>query len=229
MLIALTANNRAKYLEQTLESWREVDWIEYALIRFHVEPGNQSVLELCESVDFCSTEITLNEERLGVLHNPWVALDTSFKKAPFVILAEDDVIVAPDILRYFSAMDRHKYDSRVLAVCAFQGSPVHGAPHLTWKEHHFAPLIWGTWKGRWKNRLRDTWDHDYSSGRGDHSGWDWNIRLRVMREDDSCIFPDVSRSQHIGQYGGAHMMPEDFAASQAPMFAGNYAYRGEYE
>jgi hypothetical protein len=194
--------------------------------RFFVEPGEacQESIELINRF-ICTSELKnsnvwQNDERKGVLENPWNALEESFQDSDFVVLVEEDILVSFDILEY---MDRwrkyYKDDPSVLAICAssFWKS---GDPDITYLAQDFCPLIWGTWKDRWENVLCDTWDLDYSTGNpdGSESGWDWHIRRRLLPERQMrCAHPQVARALHIGRYG-VHMRPEDFLASQAPSF-----------
>jgi hypothetical protein len=133
-------------------------------------------------------------------------------------LAEDDITVSTDILEYFEwAREEFRDDPEVLAVCSFDShleSPGHvfGPGDVT-KQRWFSPLVWGTWTDRWSNVLRDTWDFDYS-----YSGWDWHVRRDILVDRWHCVFPRQSRSTHIGQFRGTHMMPEHFHETQAGTF-----------
>ena len=72
---------------------------------------------MCRSVDFAPAVIALNRLRQGVLGNPWLALDHAFGVSPdlhgprdFAILAEEDLIVSPDVLEYFTWCQRYADD-----------------------------------------------------------------------------------------------------------------------
>jgi len=51
------------------------------------------------------------------------------------------------------------------------------------------------------------------------SGYDWNIHSRVLpRHKMTCVVPDASRSQNIGQFEGWASRPEHFPVMQAASF-----------
>lgn len=216
--LVYTAYNRPDYFTQVMQSWAQVrgyaDWQPTV----HLEPSRWQDAMTGIAVESGAT-VKLNPLRRGVLTNPWHALDTTFTDADFAVLAEDDVLVSSDVLEYFSwAAARFAADHSVLGVCAFSRSD-HSDPAAVYLNDRFtSPLVWGTWSDRWPE-LRDTWDFDYSSGlaTGTPSGWDWNIALRVGA-GRRFVTPRQSRSDHIGQFNGAHMQPQDFAASRAVSF-----------
>jgi hypothetical protein len=83
----------------------------------------------------------------------------------------------------------------------------------------FNPLIWGLWKDRWVDVVRDTWDHDYSTYNGtpgNQAGWDWNLNTRVIPNLGlKCSLPLQSRVSHIGVVG-THGRIENF--KETPSF-----------
>lgn len=229
-VVAMTVSSlpkRLDYLRQTLNSWRSVRGLQSWLLRFHVEPGplqQEFVNVLCDWIDDINlsyVDIVRNTERLGVLGNPWSAFDSAFTlDASAVVLVEEDVLVSTDVLDYFShTLTEYQSNPRVLAVCgSYFGEDEN--PSETYLAQDFCPLVWATWSDRWREVLRDTWDKDYSTGNrdGSQAGWDWNIRKRLLPARDMvCVWPRASRALHIGRVG-VHMRPEDFRASQAPVF-----------
>src|ERR1700752_2352634 len=101
--VVFTCNNRPESLKETLESWASVRSISSWKCWAFVEPSNRRT-EVLDIINKCSLDfnIILNERQNGVLHNPWVALDTAFQDgSDFVVLAEDDIIVSSDTVEYF--------------------------------------------------------------------------------------------------------------------------------
>lgn len=214
--LVFTAYNRPEYLQSTITSWNGVRNLRSWNTAFFVEPSeNRNEVEnIALSLQ---TNVTLhnNETKLGVLVNPWHALDTTFQGgADFVVLAEDDVLVSSDILEYFEwASEEYSTAYKILSLNAFSNLGGTKSNQLT-QSSQFSPLVWGTWKDRWEETLRDTWDKDYSTGNSDGSeaGWDWNINRILQKYDWSVIKPLQSRSTHIG-IQGTHMTPDDFESS----------------
>lgn len=238
MIIAFTVHNRPAYLRETLESWSKVRGIgDHALI-FRCEPGCPEAAGICESVDFAPALTVRNHLRLGVLGNPQWAFHHGFfmhaaqrgypLRADFVVLAEEDMVVSPDVIEYFAWCQRYQDDPGVLGVTTYQhherpgGLP--GAGAADWRadsEWHF--WVWGTWRDRWDHLLRDSWDLTYDENGGGplQRGWDWNIRNRlVLGEGMRMIAPSLCRSQHIGKEGGAHCTPGQFEGLLSSCFAG---------
>lgn len=228
MIIAFTINNRPQYLKETLESWSRVRGIGDAELLFRCEPGCAEAVAVCRSADFAPAHYRVNEERAGVLANPWLALDKGFDWDDFVILAEEDLIVSPDTLEYFTWAQRYRDDPSVLGVTTHQHHErpggLAGAGPADWSADggwHF--WVWGTWKDRWDRLLRDDWDFTYRENGGGPSqrGWDWRIRNKlVIGQGMTMIAPSLSRSQHIGRYGGSHCSPADFDVVASRCFAG---------
>lgn len=219
--LAFTTYNRPDYLRSTITSWNAVRNIESWNTTFYIEPSNiqDEIVDITLTLNSTVT-IHQNTEKLGVLVNPWNALNTSFEAgADFVVLAEDDVLVSSDVLEYFEwASEEYETAQDVLCLNAFSNFGQGKANQIT-RTTNFSPLIWGVWKNRWETLLRDTWDKDYSSGNkdGSEAGWDWNINRIIQAHGLSVICPVQSRSSHIGLFG-THMTPDLFESSLGAEF-----------
>lgn len=222
--LVMTAFNRPTYFRDVCDSWWRARHFEAWHPRVHLEPSVHAA-EMAVIAVGSGWNVTLNAERHGVLHNPWTAFDAAFTDgADFVVLAEDDVVVSDDVLEYFDwAAESYRDEPDVLAACAWtQATGEHLREDVGGTQTGFSPLVWGTWRDRWEGILRDTWDHDYSTGEnGQHAGWDWNINLRVGH-GSKFVYPEVTRSDHIGEYGGIHMTSAMFHTSRAPAFTSHH-------
>lgn len=237
MIVAFTVNNRPQYLRETLESWSKVRGIGSCGLVFRCEPGCDEAGQVCDDVDFADTFVVRNEQRRGVLGNPWRAFEDGFAFGRFVILAEDDLIVSPDVLEYFTWAQRYRDDPSVLGVTTYQHHEQPGglaaAGPADWSrddQWHF--WVWGTWFDRWDTLLRDSWDLSYTENGGGPSqrGWDWGFRNRlIIGEGMKMIAPSLSRSQHIGRLGGTHCSPDQFDAVASRCFAGLDVPPQEYQ
>jgi len=240
--LVFTAYRRPHYFAEVLDAWTQVRGFAEWKPAVYLEPSPVEQ-EMAELATAAGLRVHLNMARLGVLSNPWQALEGAFTghgdpadAAEFAVLAEDDLLPSTDILEFFTwaATSLRGVDfagpptnprrpRRVLTVCAASL-----APAVTPEQQHdvtlsgtFCSQIWGTWAGNWTAQLRDTWDHDYSSappGRGNEAGWDWNIYRRLV---PGCrvAHPVASRVTHIGRFGGAHTTEASFPGSQLPTFA----------
>lgn len=221
--LVFTATDRPQYFQPVMDTWQNArgyaDWQPTV----YLEPTCLTVIMdgIARGHD---ADVHHNTSRLGVLKNPWHALESAFNTgADFVVLAEDDVLVSSDILEYFTwAADQFR-DQPVLAVCACSFEPT-CPPHdqqSVVTHQRFCSLVWATWRDRWIDTLRNTWDHDYTSGTPaqPQSGWDWNINLRILPGTDlQVVTPLASRSSHIGEHHGTHTSSDTFPGSVAHTF-----------
>ncbi|SEQ61516.1 glycosyltransferase family protein [Microlunatus flavus] len=227
--VLLTAFDRPHYLGAVLDAWADVRGLDGWHLRVAVEPSGaqDEVVDLVEAfvrrTGHPSTEVVLNPTRLGVLENPYVHLDALFADGQdFVVRAEDDLLVADDVLELFDHVaEAYAADPRVATAHAFSRAPVGGAADALVRAPEFCPWVFGTWRDRWDGLLGPTWDRDYSTWNvspGFETGFDWNLNTRVFPAHGLVsVSPAVSRVQNIGAVG-EHGTPEDLetAASFVP-------------
>lgn len=226
--IVMTAWKRPYYLAQTLRTWEKVRGVrDVALFRVALEPSErQDEMGKVTADSTLTLDVRVNPERLGVLVNPVEAIGAVFREHPhvdFVVAAEEDIVVASDVLEYLAwARDEFAGDRGVLLACAHQRKEGLD-PAVARFTGDFAPWVWGVWRGRWEKVLEPTWDRDYTSGHGDpvwpQGGWDWNLHRRIIpRGGFVTVMPDVTRSQNIGRMEGVHADPADFFSTQVASF-----------
>ena len=224
--VAMTVHNRPDYLAETLDSWLRVRGAGRTPLIFRCEPGCPQAVAECRAVPVAL--VTVNPVRLGVLANPWHALEDAFATgADFAVLAEEDIVVSPDALEFFEWCQCYQDDPSVLAVSLHQRDAqpggLAGVTTARWDYQGAHMWVWGTWRDRWENLLRDDWDFAYTENGGGplEMGWDWKLRNKwCMQEGMRVIAPSMSRAQHIGKYGGAHATPAQFAGLKSRCFAG---------
>jgi hypothetical protein len=231
--VLLTAFDRPGYLAPVLDAWADVRGLHAWHLRVAVEPSGarDEVVGLVRSfvrrTGHADTEIVLNPVRLGVLENPYAHLDALFRAGhDFVVRAEDDLVVADDVLELFAhVQDAYAGDASVATAHAFCADPPGARAEELARTDAFCPWVWGTWRDRWLDLLGPTWDRDYSTyndSPGFETGWDWNLNTRVFPAHGlGAVAPLVSRVQNIGEVG-EHGTPDDlvpapsFVAHQPP-------------
>jgi len=223
-LVVMTVSaDRPSYLAQTLSSWLQARDRKRWVFCFVLEPGEhftecEELIQTWRSISGVSESyISYNPQRRGVADNTYTAFHWGFLLSPFVVLAEEDVLVSTDVLEFFTAVSEQHEDSTALGVCAFSraGDGLSGEYEA---RLDFSPLVWGTWRDRWTDVIDPRW-HDAIIGPapGVETGWDWGMRRIMAAVDRPFLAPVQSRSQHIGEHG-VHMLPADFPASQSPSF-----------
>lgn len=229
--IIFTGYNRVGYLNKTLDAWADVRGLEEYDIYFKIEPSDRLGL-IMESINRfkskvnSSVEVLVNETVLGCAKNSWEAIDFMFQRYQFVILAEDDIVPSKDIAEFFTYLENKYRDDEEVAIIS-ANNEVEGFDSVSIsKIGNFRVHIWGTWKDTWNKYIRDTWDFDYSSGvQGGPSGWDWNLTLRVLPDNNlKSIAPHSSRSQHIGE-NGIHCTPEIYKDMIMKSFNEDYSWK----
>lgn len=120
--------NRADLLRQTLESWREANGIEWAVLDFWVEPGCEESADLCAKVDWAAgTSLRLNPTRKGHAANVAAGMRSAFRRTNYAILTVDDYLVSTDILELHEwHKDTYAADKTVLCLrsgtdCCYTG------------------------------------------------------------------------------------------------------------
>lgn len=217
--LLLTAFDRPHYLEKVLDSWSRVRGLAGWHVRFAVEPSDVTadVVALVEAfvarTGHADTEVVVNPSRLGVLENPYAHLGTLFSAGHgFVVRAEDDLLVADDVLELFAhAATAYADEEQVATVHAYSRAAAGGRADALVRAPQFCPWVFGTWRDRWESLIGPTWDRDYStwnSSPGFETGFDWNLDTRVFPAHGLVsVSPEVSRVQNIGAVG-VHGTPE---------------------
>lgn len=218
--IAFTIHQRPWYFREVLDAWKRVRGVKDWPVRFHIDASPQweaqvkiaqEFMEWHPDADFC-----LHQKQMGVTHNPHHAIDSSFiEGAKFVVLAEEDVEPAADVLEYFRWTQQF---TDLLASCAWSDGDELQHPYNASRRKWFNPWLWQLSWDQWQESIKTTWDFDYSTG-DEHGvgGWDCNLGLRIVHDHGKDVmFPHRSRSRHIGKYVGVHQNPSDFGESEMP-------------
>lgn len=207
--LIFTAFDRPDYFFEVLESWRAVRGKSEWDVFLSLEPSNKAVEDQQAAVFlsvFPDGEVHVNDEKLGVLHHPWVAFTYLFQERAyeFVVRAEDDLVVSSDILEYFAWAAEHYEDDQSIATVHGYTEEL-GESDTVRRVVGFQPWIWGTWAYRWEDYIGPTWDHDYSTNNGQagvEAGWDWNLNKRIFPAMGvQSVYPTASRVNNIGVFG----------------------------
>lgn len=195
-VVVVPVCDRVRYVSQTLESWRAVRGITDAIVIHRLEPGFPDMEDLVRRErPWADGGFFLNQARLGNDQNMKAAVETGFATgADFVIAAEDDVLVAADLLEYMLwAAGHYADDKAILAITAFQGDgrgPLDQVQRTVW---FYGGACWGMWRDRW-DEVKDAWP---PSGTG-YDGYLWKLAQSTGRH---CIQPSATRCKNIGEYG----------------------------
>ena len=212
-VFAMMLYQRPEYVRQVLDHLSKVTGIGDCLLLPHVEPGNDEVRELVKGIKFADCRPTFNTSRLGVNANWRSAMHDAYQYTDFVMLVEDDILLAPDALTLFDAMnERFKNDQTVLSTSVFQR---HLAMPPESDFYKFDLLCWyqcwasGLWRDRW---LRIDSAMPRNTGPVFFDTWinEWRKPQKLF-----MALPCFSRAQNIGVESSVHLGPGGEAARKA--------------
>jgi hypothetical protein len=238
--IALFVYNRTDHARQTVEALRANDFAEQSdLFVFSDGAKSQAGLAAVEAVrsyvraisGFKSVTIVEREANFGLSRSVITGISQLCNEYGKAIAVEDDVITAPDFLRFMNrGLQRYVDEPKMLSVCAFNPPMPAPAsyPYDTFCSYRFACWGWATWKNRWEKA--DWAVADYSEFAADREkqkrfdlGGDdlsWFLKLHMRGEIDSwdtiwaythfkhnalALLPIESKAYNIGLDGsGTH-------------------------
>ncbi len=211
-LITLCLWRRPNYTRQVLDALSRCVGISDYTILAHLDgPPDGQLSNICGQFTACPLLLMQSAQHIGGNASTRRVLNMAFQMADYVIHDEDDVVFAPDALRYFEWARQFEHDASLLTIAAWypeeswvreHGDP---APHAT--ERHrkvvFLPNFhawgWATWRSRWSG-IREHWttgtDHTRS----------WDVALCAYRNATGRgqLIPLVSRTNNIGAELGTH-------------------------
>jgi len=122
----------------------------------------------------------------------------SERRHSHAVLLEDDLLISPDLLRYFwSVAWLLEKDPTLWCASAWNDQ---GFPHTTWdargvgRTDYFPGLGWMLSAGVW-DELRAKWPERATTG------WDHWMRLSTTSKGRECLRPEINRSRHASSRG----------------------------
>lgn len=200
-VICMTSYNRPQYFRRVLEALSRCTGVENYVLVACIEPGNEENRALVEAVDFAECRPIFNRRKLGCTANTHQAFSKGFQLADFVILVEDDVLLARDAITYLEFCRRRYIDDQnVLSVAAYNRSKSCDPEsyHEICRRQHFTPWAIGFWRERWQ-LIAPGWLRERRVS--------WDVRLThefCQKRGLYAIYPQLSRAQNIGAEGGTY-------------------------
>jgi hypothetical protein len=198
-VITTTHYNRPEYTRRCLEHLSRCRGIEHYLVLPVVDKGDDETRALIEEIDFCESTPCFQNRRVGCDRNIYEALERGFQVSDYVIQVEDDVLLAPDALRFFEWAQSNEQDQGLFTITAYHRTLQPEDPFACQRVCWFIPWGWATWRSRW-TEIRECWDFN---------AWDGSLNHRT-RGSRATLLPLLSRAQNIGAEKGAHVPSVDF-------------------
>lgn len=216
------------------------------------EPEHAAAVQAARAVargaqGFKSVRILEREQNIGLAASIMTGVSEVCATAGRAIIVEDDLVVAPDFLRFLNAgLDRYAGDERVLQVSGY----AYPLPRLEMPLPYFLPMIscwgWATWGRAWghfdpqmkalaaldadsdaRKRFNIDGTYDYygmacaqRSGQVDSWGVRWQLSL--FAKDGLVLYPQRSLVYNTGTdasgtHGAGHSAFQDRTAAGASL------------
>ena len=207
--ITIMASNRPHYLYAMLAKLLSVPGVNKNMVTVYVDGFHDEVIALTDLLDVRIVEHnplppshanTFFEVRLHQQYK--FALGDTFKKHPhaeFMMIFEEDLEVSVDIMDYFSQfIPLLLTDESVYCISAWNDNGFKHStndPAMAYRSEWFPGLGWILKRNVW-NEIEPKWLTIDQAG-----DWDFLLRDTRLRKDRECIFPDISRTFHMGKIG----------------------------
>lgn len=216
--ITITAFNRPHYFEQLLHSLVKNDLNGWKIF-IQLEPS-EKIEEFRAIADRLLAkdqfQIEVNQERLGVRHNPFSLLTKVFEQGSLLnIYLEEDMVVSSDITAmaaWYQTLDHKNLlcMNLMLSGCGSSGflsSPA--CSSLLVETKCFNSLGFVLTKQQWQAHFISNWlrfPAFFINTHGDQvDGWDWAIYDYLLSQPQlSVLSPLMARANHIGEEGGSY-------------------------
>ena len=210
-------------------------------IAIFIDPGEDDIADLCRMWawrQIVTTEVFVNETRLGVAGNPQRAYTYVFDTlgSDFNVAIEDDAVLMPDALElalwfderqdvglsryaFLNLCDHYSYRGGEYSRGGVPEDPALLAENVTLS----APFAWCLARSRWPF-IRKNWNKNA------HAiwGWDWSVRLAMRMEGMIALTPVVSRCRNIGWQNATNETAETFLW-QLGLPHSDGSHRGDFE
>lgn len=216
--VTLVAYKRPLYTANSLLQLSKCRCLErFDRLDVFIDPGYDEVAEVSKEWSArmpISTEVHVNEDRLGVAWNPFRAYSTVFEQlgSDFNVAIEDDSQLSPDALQlalwFFEKHGASGRRYKFLNLCdhyQYRGpgknrNDVPEDPALLAETSNIsAPFAWCLPRRAWPFVKRH-----WNKNRLSNLGWDWSIRFGMRMEGAVALTPVLSRCQNIGRLDGTH-------------------------
>ncbi len=216
-IITISAYDRTEYFRETLEHLSRCYGIDKYKVFCFIDPSPNTpeISKICQEF-YENQKLVIgwhvNENVLDCNGNIFRCLEYGFRYTDYLIHIEDDIVLAKDALRYFEHCgETYANDRSIFSVCSYNrySHRSYQPTGLTsvYKQKHFDPWGWATWRDRWEEEIKDNWQFGYGpryNKEGEQvlaqGGWDVNMGT-IIRSDQRRINPNCSRSKNIGEHG----------------------------
>jgi hypothetical protein len=209
-IISMCVWRRPDIARKTLDALSHCTGVGDYRLLVHIDgEGSPEMPGVFNSVTFMPVTVFVADRHLGCNESTKRILAAAFEHTDYVIHDEEDILLAPDALRYFEWAQKFHEDPSILTVGAWRHNDGWLAEHGPFpdgaqvetkvsKSACFHCWGWATWGDRWKKMLAN-W-----TGNDDQTlSWDVALECFRIREGLFEVSPHISRAFNIG-HGGIH-------------------------
>jgi hypothetical protein len=207
-IITLCFWKRPEYAQAVLNSLKACAGVDRYTLLMHLDGGGHPDMPaVANSVDFASKVVIAHSDHAGCNWNTRRALAHGFNESDYVIHVEEDVILAPDALRWFEWASHLRDVKTIFTTNAWRNDvgwmPEQGRPFPPGEASRAVAMPffncwgWATWADRWREI-----DAGWTTGTDQSLSWDTSVQ--TTRGNRLGIQPHISRACNIGKEGGTH-------------------------
>ena len=202
--ISIIASNRPHYLYKMLSILLLIPGVHMDMITVYIDGYYDEPAAVADLLDIKFVEHVPVCRKACRIHQHYKhALDDTFRKYPnaeYMVILEEDLEVAEDIMDYFSQMlPVLASDQSIYCLSAWNdNSYKHSCndPSMVYRIEGMPGLGWVLKRELYINELQAKWP-----GIGYTGDWDLWMRTPSVRKGRECIIPDISRTFHFGKIG----------------------------
>jgi hypothetical protein len=193
--LSLSAYNRPEYLHRVVQAINACDSSGFDCVFVVIDKGNKEAEILFEIERLALPQtILLQTEHVNISKNILTALRLAFSQSDFNVHIEDDIVIAPDALRFALWVKEQKAD-----FCEFfsrnqdQSAEIGAASY----HPHFNPWGWACTKTIFTRYMEPDWNSRLCPS--NRNLWDLAMHAVMEKHQLTALRPHLSRSLNIGR------------------------------
>ncbi len=234
-MIVVTGFRRPEYLRQCLEALVNCRGIENYPVLVSIDGGYGNDPQCAAVAESFQNQLTLEIRQCrnnhGINWHNHTTIERALRVASaldFIVLIEDDCVLAPDALEladwFYAHPRRDEYHCMSLGHGEARYYPLTDPSAIREEPHLWSPWAWCFTRARWE-KMKPFWN----GKKHVPTGWGYSHGYQMVRNGWKCLMPQLSRAKNIGRDMGTNGTPEWFDANLATQVVSDGSHRGPYE
>ena len=211
--VAIISGNRGNYLRQVIASLIEAPGVDPSLIIVFQDGYGEETFEVVRQfgvrlVRYPKTDSNVHDadtfnQADHIASNYKRSLESiweMYRNKDYVFVIEDDLLISPDFFSYYQQLlPVLQNDPTIFTVSCWNDNGYRHSssnPNLIYRTEFFPGLGWILSRKHWLELLKPAWPKCCN-------GYSWDLYLRdvLKQQGYDCLYPDLSRTFHIGKSG----------------------------